>query len=161
MPESIDPTLALRREYQAFCEVIRALPPDRFLMKMKVDDWAPRDVVAHLVGWNRQMIEACRGILAGRSPDYYADAPNDYRTINAGFIAEYASTSREAQLAELAAGLEQLMAFASALDPSEWEASHGVKHYRGGPASVAQTLNSLAGDYAHHADQIRRWHSAR
>ncbi len=155
--DRIDPTPALRREYETFCEVIRALPEGLFLAK--IDDWAARDVVAHLVGWNRRMIQACQDILAGRTPDYYADAP-DYRTINAGYVTRYASTSREALLHELAAGLEELAAYVSALDPAEWETSHGVKHYRGAPATVAGTLASLAGDYAQHARQIREWHSA-
>jgi hypothetical protein len=103
------------------------------------------------------MIEACHDILAGRTPDYYADAPNDYRTINAGYVTRHASTSRQALLHELAAGLEELAAFVSALEPAEWEASHGVKHYRGALATVAGTLTSLAGDYAQHAQQIREW----
>jgi len=154
-----DPTLALRREYQAFCEVVLALPEELYLAK--IDEWAPRDVVAHLVGWNRRMMGACQDILAGRTPAYYADAPNDYRTINAGYVARHASTSREALLHDLAAGLEELAAYVSALEPAEWEASHGVKHYRGAPATVAGTLASLAGDYAQHARQIREWQSVR
>jgi hypothetical protein len=157
--DRIDPTLALRQEYEAFCDAIRALPEDLFLAK--IDEWTPRDVVAHLVGWNRRMVHACQDILAGTTPDYYADAPNDYRTINAGYVARHASTSREALLRDLAAGLEELTAYARALNPAEWEASHGVKHYRGAPATVAGTLASLAGDYAQHARQIRQWHSAR
>jgi hypothetical protein len=156
--DRIDPTLVLRREYKMFCEVIRALPEELYLAK--IDDWTPRDVVAHLVGWNRRMIVACQDILAGRTPDYYADAPNDYRTINSGYVARHASASREALLGELAAGLEELATYVSALEPSEWKASHGVKHYRGAPATVAGTLASLAGDYAHHAQQIREWQGA-
>jgi Protein of unknown function (DUF1706) len=156
--DRIDPTLALRREYAEFCEVIWALPEELYLAK--IDDWAPRDVVAHLVGWNWRMLQACRGILKGQTPDYYADAP-DYRTINAGYVARHASTSREALLRDLAAGLEELTAYASGLEPAEWEASHGVKHYRGAPATVSTTLASLAGDYAAHARQIREWQSAR
>ena len=155
MPEPVDPTLALKSAYQDFCGVIQGLADDIFLTK--IDDWTPRDVVAHLVGWNRHMIQACQSILAGRTPDYYADAPNDYRTINAGFVVRFASTSKEALLGELGNGLKELVEFALALDPAEWHASHGVRHYRGAPATVASTLTSLAGDYAHHAHQIRGW----
>ena len=158
MPEHIDPTIALKRADQEFCEVIQGLPDDLFMTK--TDGWTPRDVVAHLVGWNRRMIQACQAILAGRTPDYYADAPNDYRTINAEYVARFAATSKETLLGELTAGLQELVEFAAGLDPAEWEASHGVKHYRGGPASVAQTLGSLAGDYAEHARQIREWRGA-
>jgi hypothetical protein len=158
MPEPIDPTRALKSAYQDFCEAVREVPQDLFLAR--IDDWTPRDVVAHLVGWNRHMIQACQSILAGSTPDYYVDAPNDYRTINAGFVARYASSSRVSLLAELDAGLNELVGFAAALPPAEWNASHGVRHYRGAPASVARTLASLAGDYVLHARQIRAWREA-
>jgi len=155
MAEHIDPTIALKGAHQEFCEVIQALPDDLFLTK--IDDWTPRDVVAHLVGWNRRMIQACQAILAGRTPDYYADAPNDYRTINAEYVARFASPSKETLLGELGAGLKELVEFAAALDPAEWEASHAVRHYRGALATVASTLATLAGDYSEHARQIREW----
>ncbi len=75
-----------------FCECIISLPEALFLSPMS--GWSPRDVVAHLIGWNRQMIDASAAILRGETPAYYADAPNDYRNINAGFVNQYASHDR-------------------------------------------------------------------
>jgi hypothetical protein len=100
------------------------------------------------------MIEASQSILDGKTPAYYADAPNDYSQINAGFTAKYSSQSRPVLLAELETSLESLAAFALSLPDEELTADHGVRHYRGGPASVSQVLASLAGDYAYHTRQI-------
>ena len=113
--------------------------------------------MTHLIGWNGLMIEASESILAGKAPDYYEDAPNDYSTINAGFIAKYPSRSKEALLAELKSSLEKFEAFALALPPGELTEDHGVRHYSGSPATVKKIIASLAGDYKSHTDEITEW----
>ena len=148
-------THSLRRAYQDFTELIFSLSEEQFLSSM--NGWSPRDVVAHLVGWNSFMIEASSSILAGQPPSYYADAPNDYSNINAGFTAKYSSRSRHELLAELKSSLEGLDAYVIALPAGELAADHGVRHYRGGPATVSKIIESLAGDYHYHTDQIREW----
>ena len=147
--------VSLREAYQDFSDVILALADARFLASM--NGWSPRDIVAHLIGWNRGMIEAAGEILDGKTPAYYADAPTDYRNINAGYVARYASRSRSELLAELASSLDAFERYIRALDPSELDNSHGVLHYSGRPATVAGIIASLAGDYRDHAAQIRAW----
>jgi hypothetical protein len=148
-------TLPLRHAYQDFAELILSLPDEQFLAPM--NGWSPRDVVAHLVGWNSFMIEASSSILAGQSPSYYADAPNDYSHINAGFTAKYSSRSQQELLAELKSSLEGLEAYILGLPAGELVADHGVRHYRGDPATVSKILESLAGDYRYHTNQISEW----
>jgi hypothetical protein len=148
-------TLSLKVAYQDFTEIIFSLSEQMFLSPL--NGWSPRDVVAHLVGWNSLMIEASFSILAGQPPSYYADAPNDYSHINAGFTAKYSSRSKQELLAELKSSLEGLEAYVLALPAGELKADHGVRHYRGGPATVSQTVESLAGDYRYHTNQIREW----
>jgi hypothetical protein len=148
-------TLSLKVAYQDFAELIFSLSDELFLSSL--NGWAPRDVVAHLVGWNGLMIEASSSILTGQPPSYYADAPNDYSNINAGFTVKYSSRSKQELLAELKSSLEGLEAYVLALPAVELAADHGVRHYRGGPATVSKILESLAGDYRYHTNQIREW----
>jgi hypothetical protein len=138
-----------------FVILIRSLPEDAFLEPM--NGWSPRDVVAHLAGWNGLMITSCQDILQGQAPAYYADAANDYRNINAGFVARFSARDREALLAELIASRQSLVSYLQGLDPSEWQADHGVEHHRGGPATVAGVLASLEHDYQAHTRQIEAW----
>jgi hypothetical protein len=135
--------------------VIHSLPEESFLSSM--NGWEPRDVVAHLIGWNGLMIEASSSILTGQPPSYYEDAPNDYSNINAGFTAKFSSRSKQELLAELKSSLEGLEAYVLALPAGELTADHGVSHYRGGPATVSKILESLAGDYRYHTNEIREW----
>jgi hypothetical protein len=147
----------LQDAYQGFVAIILSLSDDQFLCPLAKDEWAPRDVVAHLVGWNDLMIEASRSILAGNSPAYYADSPNDYRNINAGFTLKYSSRSRQELLADLRASLARFEAFVFALAQDDLTAHHGVRHYSGDPATVTRIIASLAGDYRTHIAQIREW----
>ena len=136
-------------------ELILSLPEELFLSPLNGS--APRYVVAPLIGWNALTIEASSSILAGQPPSYYADAPNDYSNINAGFMAKYSSRSKEELLAELKFSLDGLEAYVLALPPEELVADRGVRHYRGGPATVNKIIESLAGDYRYHKNQIREW----
>jgi hypothetical protein len=142
--------------FSCFVALIRSLPEESFLWPIE-QGWSPREVVAHLVGWNGLMLASCQDILQGRAPAYYADADNDYANINAGFVSRFASTGRETLLAELINSEQALVAFLKDLDSTEWHADHGVIHHSGGPATVARVLASLESDYRDHTRQIESW----
>jgi hypothetical protein len=38
-----------------------------------------------------------------------------------------------------------------------FSANHGIVHYGGDPATVSRIINSLAGDYRSHTQQIKEW----
>jgi hypothetical protein len=147
--------LPLMHAYQAFVELIRSLSDEQFQAPM--NGWAPRDVVAHLVGWNSLMIEASSSILVGKPPPYYEDAPHGYSHINAGFTEKFSSRSKQELLSALQSSMKGFEAFILALPAGELAKDHGVRHYRGGPATVGRIINSLASDYRHHTYQIKEW----
>jgi hypothetical protein len=147
--------LSLKNVYQDFTGLILSLSNDQFLSPM--NGWSPRDVVAHLVGWNGLMIESSLSILAGKPPSYYDDAKNDYSNINSGFTEKYSSESKQELLVEIKSSMEKFEAFIDSLPAEELVADHGVVHYSGSPASVTRIVNSLAGDYKYHINQIMEW----
>jgi hypothetical protein len=148
-------TLSLKHAYQDFTTLILSLSDEQFLSSM--NSWSPRDVVAHLIGWNSLMIESSLSILAGKSPSYYDDVRNDYSNINSGFTAKHSSQSKQELLAELQSSMENFEAFIYTLPAKELAADHGVAHYSGSPATVTKIINSLSGDYQHHTHQIIEW----
>lgn len=145
----------LSRSASVFIRAIESLPDDLFLRS--IDEWTPRDVAAHLTWWNRNMVAASRSLQAGTPPSYYADAMNDYRNINARAIAEFPSRDRRVLLNELRATLDELARYLLALGSQAWDADHGVQHHRGGAATIRRIVESLAGDYQHHARQVEEW----
>jgi len=145
----------LKFAYDDFCKCIISLPDSLLLSDM--GGWSPRDVTAHLIGWNKHMIEASSAILHGQTPSYYADAPNDYRNINAQMVITFSSRSKEELLAELESSMKTFRQFIASLQPDELVDSHGVLHYSGRHATVAGIIESLTQDYQHHALEIQQW----
>jgi len=150
-----DPMAPLRVSYERFVDCVRSIPEPRFLSPM--NGWTPRDVVAHLIGWSRALAQAGVSIIAGELPTYYADAPNDYRNINAVFVMHYASTSREDLLGELASAIDDLAAFVVGLSKAQLTEDHRLMHYSGEPATVQKIIRSLTGEFAHHRGEIGAW----
>ena len=54
-----------------FKTCIQDLPESKFLQP--INGWTPRDVLAHLIGWNRLYITGLREIKNGEQPSYFRD----------------------------------------------------------------------------------------
>jgi hypothetical protein len=140
------------RAYEDFVSLVKSMGPDHFLRSL--GDWTPRDIVAHLVGWNHNIRLGCQQIQTGAAPSYHSDAPNDYRNLNAEFIARYNATDQAMLLGQLAQGKDQLRTYLAGVAEHDWDKDFGAKHYRGGPATVGRSVESLTGDYLEHAREI-------
>ena len=138
--------------YRAFCETMRSLVPHAFLATLS--DWTPRDIAAHLVGWNRITLVGSAELREGVRPFYFDDGTNDYRKVNAGFCARFSSRDRDEMLARMDSTMEELLSYLAQVPEEEWELDTGVIHYRPGPATVARCVDSLIRDYRKHRDEI-------
>ena len=49
--------------YSAFVETLNGLSPGNFLKPL--GDWTPRDIAAHLLGWNRITLIGCGCLREG------------------------------------------------------------------------------------------------
>ncbi len=148
----------LERGVEAIARSVCALDETLFLADFR--RWSPRDVVAHLVGWNRYVIEGSRQILQGECPFYDLDPGEDYGKINALLVREIGITDRGLLLGELRDSARELSRFLSALDPGEWSRDHGVRH-EDSVVTVQNTVDELIEDYFHHQKQIEDWARAK
>jgi len=153
-----DRTNALRGPAEAidrFVATIDALPHNVFLAPM--NGWAPRDVVAHLIGWNRLTVDGAREILHGRAPAYLDDVDNGFRRVNADAVRAHSSTDRDTLLDELTESAREAAAFVRALKPSSWTTSIRFREWT---ISVADCVDALRQDYDTHRERIAAWASA-
>jgi hypothetical protein len=142
------------RSVEAFAGSVAALDERVFLRK--VTDWTVRDIVAHLVGWNRHILLGAKQILRCELPFYDVDPGSDYSKVNAALVREYGDTDRSALLESLAASAGELTAFLRAIDPGEWDRDFGVRH-KGETLTVKSTVDDLIADYDHHRGQLERF----
>ena len=98
---------ALARAIAQFTEAVERQSEGVFLQA--VDGRAPRDIVAHLIGWNRGAVAASAELRRGELPACLTDPGPNFNRINALSMAEYDSRDK----AEL---LDQLRASAADYD---------------------------------------------
>ena len=118
--------------------------------------WSPRDILAHLVGWNRHVVKGGKEILQGQLPFYDEDPGENYSKVNAELVRRYPSEDRQELLDELRTTAGELKEFIGSLDLHNWSRDHGVRH-AGAVVTVEDTVDELIDDYAHHTDQIHQW----
>jgi hypothetical protein len=135
-----------------FAQCVASLDEELFLKKM--NHWSPRDMVAHLIGWNRSIIEGSKQIKRGDLPFYDIDPGENYSKVNAAFIRQYSSRDKQELLDELQNSAGELKQFLLSLDPSEWYHNYGVTH-QGAVITIRNTVDDLITDYAHHREQIK------
>ncbi len=135
-----------------FRVAVEALSDDAFLGAL--GNWTPRDVVAHLIGWNRYFVRGSRELLEGELPFYEDDPGEDYSHVNARLVAEYPSEDRAELLAELDEAAHELAEFLHSLSEEQWRASTGVLH-EGEELTIRQNVDWLIEDHHHHSEQIR------
>lgn len=144
----------LQRRVEAFVGSVASL--DERLFLRTVTNWTVRDIVAHLVGWNRYVVIGAREILQGELPFYDVDPGTDYAKVNAALIREYADVDRSTLLENLAASTRELAAFLRAIDPAAWDRDFGVRH-KDETLTVKSTVDDLIADYDHHRIQLEEF----
>jgi len=128
---------------------------DEFFLK-RPNHWSPRDVVAHLIGWNRYTIEGSNQIRRGELPFYEIDPGEDCSKINAVLVLEYSSIDKKEMLDELQVSAQELKRFIRSLDTSEWSRDYGVRH-KGAIITIQNTVDELIEDYDIHKERIKEW----
>jgi hypothetical protein len=137
----------LRSALESFIADLERIRPQSFLVRS--NEWSPRDVAAHLVGWHRLTIEGCEDLRRGVTPAYFADVENDYATVNRALIGRYAATDRGELVEELRASFAELDAYIRSLPAGAWSADTGVR-YRGEATTIANSVAVLIGDVDAH-----------
>jgi hypothetical protein len=146
---------ALRSNIAIFVASAGAIPSDAFLHV--VTEWSPRDVVAHLIGWNVYTLDGCRDLQQGVAPSYMSDEEEDFKNVNAASTRRYASQEKSELLGQLNATAGELLRYLDDLEPAAWDRDYGVSGLSGRPTLISQHVEALAADYLGHAQEISSW----
>ena len=145
----------LTEAVERFARSVEALPEDAFLRE--VDGRSPRDIVAHLIGWNRYTVQTHDELKRGELPSCLADTGEDFGKVNARSMERYASRDRGELLAELRASREELDRLLASLSPEEQADSHGVT-WRGRPVTVGWLADAVIHDFDEHREELAGWY---
>jgi hypothetical protein len=148
----------LKLAVEGFEASIVALGQEAFLTRL--NGWSPRDILAHLIGWNHQVIEGGRQIQLGELPFYDVDPGENYSKVNAALVQKISANDLQALIQELHSSADDLMEYLRSLEPEAWAKDFGVRH-GGLPVTLRGTVDELVEDYHHHRQQIREWANTR
>ena len=144
----------LEKNLDDFCQCVSSLDEGMFLRPIRL--WSPRDIVAHLVGWNRYLVQGADQIRRGELPFYDIDPGDNYSNVNAALVRKYSSTSRDEMLVDLRTSAQELKRYLRSLDAAEWDRDYGVRH-AGAIVTIRSSVDELIDDYDHHREQISEW----
>jgi putative redox protein len=147
-------TTKLDLSVEDLARCVASLDEEVFLEKF--NGWSPRDILAHLIGWNRCIIEGCKQIKKRELPFYDIDPGENYSKVNAGLVRSYPSRDKQELLDELQTSARELKHFLQSQNHNEWARDYGVRH-RGSTITIRNTVDDLIADYAHHKEQIEEW----
>jgi uncharacterized protein DUF1706 len=142
---------AAAREYRAFHEALQGLTETQ-MVEVWLGTWSVKDLVAHIVGWHRELIPALERLARGERPVPEGVSYEDVDAWNAKFAAAARGTAVADTLLELDRSPEAFLHAAAAV-PAE-------RFQPGKTAWRIVDLNS-AHHYREHGDQIRSWRQAR
>jgi hypothetical protein len=146
------------RNLNDFVLCIESLDDGLFLSKLK--NWSPRDIIAHLIGWNELLVKGCTQIQNGALPFYDIDPGDDYCEVNAEIVERISSTDKNELLAELAASAEKLKEYVETVSSEDYSRDFGVRQNEE-VITVENTINGLTDDYDYHRKQIEEWRKSR
>lgn len=119
--------------------------------------WSAHDIAAHLIGWDHANLAAIDAIGAGHLPAFYAAYDPDWRTFNAGLVAQHKQATVAETLAAAQASHRALLDRLAALPAADVSRDTGVRSPRGRRVTVAMLLTAEAHDEHRHAAQIREY----
>lgn len=136
-------------------ECVISLNQELYLKKIN-NRWSPRDIIAHLTGWNWYTIKGCRQIINGELPFYEIDPGENCCNVNAALIRIYSSEDKRELIKTLNESAQDLTQFLQSIEPDAWNRDFGVK-LAGQIITITNTVDELIEDYVIHTRQIEEW----
>jgi hypothetical protein len=148
---------ALQASLDRFTRVVEGLPDEQFLSVAA--DRTPRDIVAHLIGWNYHAIDASDFIRRGEMPPSLIDPGPDFSRVNGESIARFPSEDKGTLLGQLRESAVVYDAMLRDLPAAEWGDNHGVVR---GNWSVTNDsfVEIMIGEFDHHRQELESWPTA-
>ena len=120
-------------------------------------EWALRDLLAHLIGWDYANIQAIHDIRGGALPRVLQHWTPDWKVFNDRLVKEYRRDSWEELMASLTWSEADLMRVLNALPEEDFQFDFGVRNARGRTITIAHHLQGEIDDEKEHYEQISRW----
>ncbi len=115
--------------------------------------WDLKDLLAHLVGWDRTNLDALRDFLSGRRPAFYDRYDPGWTAYNAELVARYRIDDFDSLLESLAASQRDVVDGLRVLSDADLTRERAIGR-TGRPLTIAGLLRAAIHDEQEHLRQI-------
>ena len=115
--------------------------------------WSIKDLLAHLVGWDKTNLDAAKSVLQGNLPSFYEYRDHDWQTYNAMLVKNYKRNSFQELVAAIEQSQKELVDFLQTIPPEQFNKDFGVR-FRGYKVTVQRLLEAELEDEQTHLQQI-------
>jgi uncharacterized protein (TIGR03083 family) len=143
----------LHTEYGRLQATLAKLTPEQMLQPNVVGYWSVKDVLAHLVFWNRYPVMELQHALQGKIFEFDHSEPD---RINAVAVAQYEARSLDDVKADFAETFKEIVAAIEALSDADFASSSQLEQALGDTVAEAFSNNTFE-HYPLHEAQIRAW----
>jgi hypothetical protein len=115
--------------------------------------WSIKDLVAHLIGWDKTNLAATKSVLAGQVPGFYEHRDPDWRTYNAILVKKNKKNSSPELITTAKDSQQRLIKFLQTIPPENFNKNFGVR-FHGYKVTIQRLLEAEAEDEQTHLQQI-------
>ena len=115
--------------------------------------WSIKDLLAHLIGWDKTTLRAVKSVLKGQLPSFYKYHDRDWQTYNAMLVKKHKKDSLDELLAEARASQANLLQYLQTIPPEKFNKDFGVR-FRGYKVTIQRLLEAETEDERTHLQQI-------
>jgi len=115
--------------------------------------WSMKDLVAHLIGWDKTNLQAVKSLLKGQVPAFYEHRDPDWRTYNAMLVKKHKKGSTQQLIATAKRSHETLLKFLQTIPPEDFNKDFGAR-FRGYKVTIQRLLEAETEDEQIHMKQI-------
>jgi hypothetical protein len=115
--------------------------------------WSIKDLLAHLIGWDKTTLRAVKSVLKGELPSFYKYHDHDWQTYNARLVKKHKRESVAELLAEARESQAALLKFLQTVPPEQFNKDFGVR-FRGYRVTIQRLLEADIEDDQIHLKQI-------
>jgi hypothetical protein len=144
---------------QELLDAVRSIPPE-LQDTPCIGHWCAKDLVAHLIGWDKTNLSAVQEILNGERPSFFQFYDKDWQSFNTNLVNQHRREPFSDLLVDAEGSHHGLVAYLLSL--AEVQILEGKSpREKGRPVTIRRLLGAEAEDERKHAEQVRtflqRW----
>ncbi|TET44221.1 ClbS/DfsB family four-helix bundle protein [candidate division TA06 bacterium] len=154
--ENEELTEAWAKGRKLFFDSVEGLSEERASKPYSMGSWSVKDVVAHLVFWDEELLRSIEALMRGDRPAFL---DQDWDSLNAREVARRKDQSLEEMLQDLEESGRGVKSLIASLDEGQLSLRRGQK-WKTWDVTIEWLVSGNIGHDGHHARKIAAWRNS-